>query len=216
MRTSIYTVLAVGIVCVAATVTLTKDGCVDASGFETCQNAVTKKTNACIGQAKKDGSQMELLACGCQDAVDNFNCYATHCWNQVWGCQYQEYMVEYFRICAIAKQPVPYFPAPNHAPAACSCNLGKIFFAFNGAIKQSAQCSSKLTSGDANANVQAIHGCNCCQVSGAFSRYIVAKSFDLREQSREHEQMNMKRLLTSPARKASLTYARIPTPSSLA
>ncbi|OAR01648.1 hypothetical protein LLEC1_07656 [Akanthomyces lecanii] len=172
MRISMYTAIAVAAVSVTATVTLTKDGCVDASGFETCQSAVTKKTSACIGQAKKDGSQTELLACGCQDAVDNFNCYAAHCWNQVWGCQYQEYMVQYFRTCAIAKQPVPYFPAPNDAPAACSCNLGKIFLAFNGAIQESTQCSSKQNSGDASANVQAIQGCNCCQVSGAFSRYI--------------------------------------------
>lgn len=107
--------------------TLAKDSCVDASGFETCQNAVTKKTSACVGQAKKDGNGTELLACGCQDAVDNFNCLAAHCCNQVWGCQYQEYMIQYFRSCAIAKQPVPYFPAPNNAPAACSCNLGKVY-----------------------------------------------------------------------------------------
>ncbi|KAJ4153590.1 hypothetical protein LMH87_010073 [Akanthomyces muscarius] len=131
MRASIYTALAVGAVFVAATVTLTKDGCVDASGFETCQNAATKKTSVCVGQAKRDGSGTELLACGCQDAVDNFNCYAAHCWNQVWGCQYQEYMVQYFRSCAVAKQPVPYFPAPNNAPAACSCNLGKVYSAFS-------------------------------------------------------------------------------------
>lgn len=176
MRASIYTALAVGAVFVAATVTLTKDGCVDASGFETCQNAVTKKTSVCVGQAKRDGSGTELLACGCQDAVDNFNCYAAHCWNQVWGCQYQEYMVQYFRSCAVAKQPVPYFPAPNNAPAACSCNLGKAYSAFVGATQQGAQCATKQTSGDANANVQAIQGCNCCLVSGAYSRCVLVKA----------------------------------------
>lgn len=174
MRASIYTVLAVAVVSVAADVTLTKDGCIDPSGFETCQGTANTKTSACIAQAKKDGSQKELLACGCQDSIDNANCYAAHCWNQVWGCQYQEYMVQYFRGCPIAKQPVPYFPAPGDASAACSCNLGSVFFAYNGAIQQAAQCVAKQNSGDAGANLQAMQGCNCCQVSGAFSRYVLS------------------------------------------
>ncbi|OAA58282.1 hypothetical protein ISF_06821 [Cordyceps fumosorosea ARSEF 2679] len=173
LATSLYTVLAItfGAATVAADVTLTKNGCIDPSSFESCQAAANKKTSACIAQAKKDGSQQELLACGCQDSVDNFNCYAASCWNQVWGCQYQEYIVQYFRGCPIAKQPVPYFPAPNNAPAACSCNLGKIFFAYNGAIQQAAQCVHNQNSGDAGANLQVMQGCNCCQISGAMSSF---------------------------------------------
>lgn len=169
-------VLAVFAAAVAADVTLTSSGCVDPSGFSSCQSTASSKTAACIAQAKKDNSQQELLACGCQDAVDNANCYAAHCWNRVYGCQYQEYMVQYFKTCPIAKLPVPYFPAPSNAQAACSCNLGRIFFAYNGAIQQSSKCVSNANGmGDPGKSLQVMQACNCCQVSGAFSRYAIHK-----------------------------------------
>lgn len=166
---TLYTVLALGATALADA-TLTKYACIDPSGFSSCQSTASQKTSVCIAQAKKDGSQKELLACGCQDSVDNFNCYATHCWNQVWGCQYQNYMVNYFRTCPIAKQPVPYFPIPKDAQGACSCNLGQVFLSYNAAIQQSGQCSQNSQSGDPGSNLQRMQGCSCCQVSGALSR----------------------------------------------
>lgn len=172
--------LAVAAVAVADTLTLSSNGCVDASGFQSCQSTATSKTSACIAQAKKDSSQTELLACGCQDTIDNANCYAAHCWNQAYSCEYQEYMVSYFRNCPIAKLPVPYFPAPdNTQPAGCSCNLGRVFFAYNAAIQESVQCSSNSQGSDPGSNLQRMQGCSCCEVSGAFSRQVSVLQHDM-------------------------------------
>nr|RBQ94008.1 hypothetical protein FVER53263_09992 [Fusarium verticillioides] len=146
--------------------------CADASGFEKCQASASKKTSSCIAQARHDNSQEELLACSCQDYVDNFNCYAAFCWNRVWECEYQEYMVSYFMNCATAKQPVPYFPAPKNAPGACSCNVGQVYLNIQDAIQQTATCSNNADSGDAGSNLQQIEGCNCCEISGALSSIV--------------------------------------------
>lgn len=155
---------------VGADVNLTTAGCVDPAGLQTCQNDANKQTTACINQADRDNSQKELLACGCADYVNNYNCYAAFCWNRVWECEYQEYIISYLDNCPIGKLPVPYFPAPDDAPDACSCNLGKVHLAVNNAILQTATCSNNADSGDASANVQQIQGCNCCEISGALSR----------------------------------------------
>ncbi|KAH0497573.1 hypothetical protein TgHK011_004870 [Trichoderma gracile] len=149
--------------------TLTSAGCADSTGFESCQKQANDKLSSCIAQAKKDNSQQELLACGCQNYVDNYNCYSASCWNRVWECEYQEYIIDYFLNCPIAKLPVPYFPAPNKAPDACSCNVGKVFLAIQDAIQETATCSNNANSGDASSNLQQIQGCDCCEISGALS-----------------------------------------------
>ncbi|KAK1255635.1 hypothetical protein MKX07_007894 [Trichoderma sp. CBMAI-0711] len=149
--------------------TLTSTGCADSSGFESCQKQANDKLSSCIAQAEKDNSQQELLACGCQNYVDNHNCYSASCWNRVWECEYQEYIIDYFLNCPIAKLPVPYFPAPNKAPDACSCNVGKVFLAIQDAIQETATCSNNADSGDASSNLQRIQGCDCCEISGALS-----------------------------------------------
>ncbi|KIW20416.1 hypothetical protein PV08_00991 [Exophiala spinifera] len=152
-----------------ANVNLTSAGCVDPSGLQACQNKVNEQTTSCINQAKRDSSQQELLACSCADYINNYNCYAAFCWNRVWECEYQEYVISYMENCATAKLPVPYFPAPDGAADACSCNLGKVHMAVVDAIQETATCSNNADSGDASSNVQQIQGCNCCEISGAFS-----------------------------------------------
>lgn len=153
----------------SGSVTLTSTGCADSSGFESCQKQANDGLSSCLAQAKKDNSQQEVLACGCQNYVDNYNCYSAFCWNRVWQCEYQNYVTDYMLNCPIAKLPVPYFPIPNDAPNACSCNLGKVFLAYNAAIQETATCSNNANSGDASSNLQQIQGCDCCEISGAIS-----------------------------------------------
>ncbi|UKZ74503.1 hypothetical protein TrVFT333_002173 [Trichoderma virens FT-333] len=151
---------------------LTSTGCADASGFDSCQKQANDQLSTCIAQADKDNSQTEILACGCQNYVDNYNCYSAFCWNRVWECEYQNYIVEYFLNCPIAKLPVPYFPTPNNVPNACSCNLGKVFFGYQDAIQETLTCSNNANSGDASSNLQQIQGCDCCEISGAISTFL--------------------------------------------
>jgi hypothetical protein len=162
--------LGLAVVVTAADVSLKSTGCADAAGFESCQSDANKKTTSCINQAHRDDSQQEILACGCQDYVNNYNCYAAFCWNKVWECDYQEYIVSYLQNCPIAKLPVPYFPAPKQAPSSCSCNLGKVYLAIHDAIQQTETCSDNSDSADAGSNLQRMQGCSCCEISGALSR----------------------------------------------
>ncbi|KAJ4205912.1 hypothetical protein NW759_014389 [Fusarium solani] len=164
--------LGLAVVATAADVSLKSTGCADAAGFESCQSDANKKTTSCINQAHRDDSQQEILACGCQDYVNNYNCYAAFCWNKVWECDYQEYIVSYLQNCPIAKLPVPYFPAPKQAPSSCSCNLGKVYLAIHDAIQQTETCSDNSDSADAGSNLQRMQGCSCCEISGALSSIV--------------------------------------------
>lgn len=83
----LYLIASVGLT-YAQTKNLTSDGCIDASGFQKCQDAATAATAACLGHANGDLSQTETLACGCTNYVENYNCYAAHCWNRVGRSRY--------------------------------------------------------------------------------------------------------------------------------
>ncbi|KAH7303248.1 hypothetical protein B0I35DRAFT_485371 [Stachybotrys elegans] len=149
---------------------LTNAGCADPKGFDTCQAQANNQVSSCIAQAKKDGSQQEILACGCQDYTNSYNCYSAFCWNRVWECEYQDYIIGHFQNCPTAKLPVPYFPAPHNAPDACSCNIGKVYLATQNAIQETAQYSNNANGiGDSGNALQVMQGCSCCEISGAIS-----------------------------------------------
>lgn len=157
----------------ASTPNLANNGCVDSSGLDACQAKVNDQTTQCINQANSDRSQVELLACNCQDYVGNINCYASHCWNRVWECAYQDYVIGYLQNCLSAVPPVPYFPLSGTPPDACSCNIGQVFLNSQSVINQTAKCSNNANGADAGANLQQIAGCNCCELSGTLSRSVL-------------------------------------------
>ena len=150
---------------VSAIKNLTSTGCADPSGFDSCQSSLEEKISACFSRAVGDAK----LVCSCEDYIGNYNCYSTHCWNQVWGCDYQEYIVEYLIGCPAAKLPVPYFPAPDNAAGACSCNLGKVYNAITGAITQGASCMQSSHPIDSELGYLKDSACGCCELSGALS-----------------------------------------------
>ncbi|KDR77081.1 hypothetical protein GALMADRAFT_225213 [Galerina marginata CBS 339.88] len=151
-----------------AAATLTSTGCADPAGMQKCLNDNAASLTACINKA--NGDQQIILGCGCGQYIDNYNCYASFCWNRVYECEYQEYMTEYFNQCDIAKFPVPYFPAPNNSPDSCSCNLGNVLVGMLSSFNQLATCSNnELNLADASQGVQAQAACQCCSLSGAIS-----------------------------------------------
>ncbi|KAK9444580.1 hypothetical protein VB005_01643 [Metarhizium brunneum] len=146
---------------------LTSNGCADAPGFQSCQDAANEKINACFSKTKGDGVAQQ--ACACEDYILNYNCYAAHCWNRVWECEYQEYLVSYLMDCPIAKLPVPYFPIPDNAAGACSCNVGKVYKAITDSITQGASCMKNVHGADTIPRGDKIGACGCCEISGAMS-----------------------------------------------
>lgn len=81
-------------------------------------------------------------------------------------------MTGYFEDCPTAVEPVPYWPAPDNVPDACSCNLGNVYTAITSSITQGTTCSTNVsTSADATNNVDLISDCECCAESSVLSRY---------------------------------------------
>ncbi|RDW80155.1 hypothetical protein BP6252_04793 [Coleophoma cylindrospora] len=150
----------------ATTYNLTSTGCVDASGFESCQADVSALTAACITRAAADRSDLAVIACGCAGYVGDYNCYAQHCWNRVYECEYQEFAAQYLHDCP-AIGSIPYFPAPDNAPDSCSCNLGNVFFAIDNSTLQLSKCSGNGTLGFATGDRP--EGCTCCALSASIS-----------------------------------------------
>lgn len=149
---------------------LTSAGCIDAAGFEKCQAAAAATETACLDKADADQSSLETVACGCESYIENYNCYAASCWNRVWECEYQEYMVGYFTDCSTAVQPVPYFPIPDNVQDACSCNVGNVYLAITDSITQGASCSNNVSSTSEGTNaVYLISDCECCTESSVAS-----------------------------------------------
>lgn len=75
--------------------TLTSDGCVDASGFNSCMSQVTTQVQQCVQNNCQGGGTCEDFnncqssdancypACLCGGYQAWINCAASHCWNKV-------------------------------------------------------------------------------------------------------------------------------------
>jgi hypothetical protein len=83
-------------------------------------------------------------------------------------------MTGYFEDCPTAVTPVPYWPAPDNVPDACSCNLGNVYMAVTNSITQGTSCKTNVSntvSTDATNTVELIADCQCCAESSIVSRY---------------------------------------------
>ncbi|GLI75546.1 hypothetical protein PoHVEF18_003803 [Penicillium ochrochloron] len=97
------------------------------------------------------------------------NCVAESCWNQVYSCEYDELVAQYFGQCPVATEPIPYWPAPDNAPNGCSCNLGKVSQSLFKAQQEYSSCINKVNSGSVTDLAEMDTACGCCQVSAGLS-----------------------------------------------
>ena len=85
---------------------------------------------------------------------------------QIYGCEYQSVVAQYFDLCPLAAAPVPYWPAPDNAPGGCSCNTGEVLEAYIAAEAQSVACLQNATSMTNTNNLEYISkmdtACGCC------------------------------------------------------
>ncbi|KAH6874749.1 hypothetical protein B0T10DRAFT_552733 [Thelonectria olida] len=166
---SLAILFSVSVVNAASVANLTATGCADSSGLQTCLDKVASTSQKCLDSARKDGSQLETVACGCVYYTENINCYAAHCWNRVYECEYQKYVIQYLGQCDSAKLPLPYFPAPDGAKDACSCNLGKVYEQFLESVTEGGTCASSNARRDALDQLDRVEACECCEMSGGLS-----------------------------------------------
>ncbi|CAG1959529.1 unnamed protein product [Fusarium graminearum] len=115
--------------------------CVDPSGYEQCYKSRDDERNVCINK-NCEGQNIDCLnACDCVFNVDVIDCALTHCWNKVYSCEYQNTVLELGGPCIDEKfKDIPFFPAPDDVPDACSCNLGKIATSLNRAVDELDTC----------------------------------------------------------------------------
>jgi len=102
---------------------------------------------------------------------------------QVYSCEYQLFIQQYFSVCPSAVEPIPFWPAPDNAPNRCSCDLGKVLQNTLTARNEQVSCMKNVTdqtlSEASNGNLANLGNgldiakqateCACCGASASYS-----------------------------------------------
>ncbi|KAL1877380.1 hypothetical protein VTK73DRAFT_8675 [Phialemonium thermophilum] len=135
---------------------------------DTCQGAGTcTSENDCTSQNSDC-----VTDCSCIAYADMINCALAHCWNKVYGCEYQNLAVSAAKSCPAALEGdprfnadsgwawIPFFPSNSSQPGACSCNVAQVYLGQRQAADERATCSN-ATDG----------ACDCCALSKDVSAF---------------------------------------------
>ncbi|KAJ5563664.1 hypothetical protein N7535_008828 [Penicillium sp. DV-2018c] len=122
---------------------ITDHDCASASEYSRCNRDVAEGWSSCVRDCRGDGNC--IVDCGCDSHQKYINCMAESCWNQVYSCKYQLFVQQYFAICPKAREPIPFWPAPNNAPNRCSCDLGKVTQTTLQSRNQQIKCMKDVT-----------------------------------------------------------------------
>nr|CEG05546.1 unnamed protein product [Fusarium clavum] len=150
--------------------------CVDPSGYERCYEAGEVERNDCVNKNCKGQNIDCIHACDCALNLAVVDCALTHCWNEVYSCEYQNTVIELGGNCVSEKfEDIPFFPAPDDAPGACSCNLGKVVTSLNRAVDEMDSCADRnqkmVDSLDFDEQMIFAKACKCCSYSGILSTF---------------------------------------------
>ncbi|KAJ3543824.1 hypothetical protein NM208_g3375 [Fusarium decemcellulare] len=156
------------------------EGCVDPSGMEKCYELTSNEALGCYDIKKcdeqdEDGESGCALSCRCLQNHAEINCASTHCWNKVYSCEYQQTVEELASHCSKPDlEAIPFYPPPNNAPAACSCNLGQLAVTMRRLIDETDSCINNigsLSARDLDDLGDVWETCQCCSISGILSLY---------------------------------------------
>ncbi|KAJ5744049.1 hypothetical protein N7533_008919 [Penicillium manginii] len=123
---------------------ITSHACASGSEYTSCNRKVADDWSSCIRNCNGNGNC--IVDCGCISHQAYINCMAQTCWNQVYSCEYQLFVQQYFAICPSASEPIPFWPAPDNAPNRCSCDLGKVIQSTLTARNEQISCIKNVTS----------------------------------------------------------------------
>ncbi|KAJ5806204.1 uncharacterized protein N7503_003806 [Penicillium pulvis] len=133
---------------------ITASACAASSVYSTCNRDVADKWSSCLSKCNGDANCS--VDCGCVAHQEYINCMAHSCWNQVYSCEYQLFVQQYFAICPSAIEPIPFWPAPDDAPNRCSCDLGKVLQSTLTARKEQVSCIMNVTDQIVNTATSAV------------------------------------------------------------
>ncbi|OQD86140.1 hypothetical protein PENANT_c008G06262 [Penicillium antarcticum] len=170
--------------------------CTDSKGMTSCYKDADIEYTSCVNNNCVGGSQachdscggsvtcmnkqcpslgMDCInACECQRSAHQIDCASASCWNEVYSCEYQNTVGDFFALCTNPNyDTVPFWPAPDDAPDACSCNLGKIEKKEHLIALQMTECSNNMTNLNQITKTDAIadygQACMCCGMSAIIS-----------------------------------------------
>ena len=151
------------------------DVCVDSSGMEKCYADAESSWSDCINDnCEGQGTDCHNV-CSCIRTNHEINCAASHCWNQAYSCEYQETAGDIGTWCINPDfSNVPFYPPPDNAPGACSCNLGKLLTSLYRTSEEIDTCGRKgeeiVKSLTSNEDIQLFaSACTCCAYSASLS-----------------------------------------------
>ncbi|KAJ3496714.1 hypothetical protein NLG97_g2453 [Lecanicillium saksenae] len=155
---------------------LSPNTCMDQKGYESCLSDAAEGESDCIQSHCQDKNADCYNICSCNKGRQQIQCAATHCWNRVYTCEYENTMLTAMEDCSDphleTMKNIPLLIAPDNAPQQCSCNIGKLSAAINADLEDyaSKQCVDVVHHGaDAPADVP--RACQCCIMSHIFSAY---------------------------------------------
>ncbi|KAJ5632767.1 hypothetical protein N7490_009106 [Penicillium lividum] len=185
--------------------------CTDAKGLSTCYDKVKTSWSSCVNDNCAEGSQecyeacdgdtscMEtqcpnlgvdcINACTCVQAIDQLDCIASSCWNQVrifnllpipepdrlevYSCEYQETVQVIINTCVKTDlNQLPFWPPPDDTAAGCSCNLAKSYKKELLITDQLSACSNNMTNLNqmsVDEMIEYTQACLCCAESAILS-----------------------------------------------
>ncbi|KAJ5661083.1 uncharacterized protein N7484_000455 [Penicillium longicatenatum] len=170
--------------------------CADASGLSKCYEKADASWSSCINNNCAGGSDecynscngnascmktqcpslgMDCInACGCVNALNQVDCIASSCWNQVYSCEYQSTVEDIINLCAITDlDEIPFWPPPDDAVSGCSCNIGKVYKKEILIGDQISTCANNMTNlnqmSDNDAISEYADACICCAESAILS-----------------------------------------------
>jgi hypothetical protein len=140
---------------------------------------------------------------------------------QVYSCEYQLFVQQYFAICPSASEPIPFWPAPDNAPNRCSCDLGRVLQTTLSSRNDQVQCmrnvtdriSSDVTDLSNPSNGLDIAGrasdCACCGASASISAYVTSPTltsaiYSFKTNSLQQRLRNLPTHKTNPSRRRPL------------
>ncbi|KAJ7642086.1 hypothetical protein FB45DRAFT_1000494 [Roridomyces roridus] len=147
-------------------------GCVDPQGLVDCYNNNVAQATSCTADADKncDSDNRGLCLAGCANyqLAANVGCWLESCWNQVYGCEFQDTVIQYIdgadRVASSVS--IPFYPPPDDAPGACSCNLGMVYEYMSEVAITSDPCDPS------GGNTDLFNECQCCYFSSPISKII--------------------------------------------
>ncbi|CAG8191840.1 unnamed protein product [Penicillium olsonii] len=175
---------------------LESTSCADPKGLVTCYKNAEERYTTCINEncggggeacSKSCGGSISCMnskcpglgidcmnVCGAEQSALQMDCAGSHCWNQVYSCEYQDTVIGWIdQYPNPNRDGLPFFPAPDNAPGSCSCNLGKVDRKLYLGTEQMTKCSNNETNLNQFTKVDDItsygKACSCCAFSSIIS-----------------------------------------------